>query len=118
MAWDFKPGDEVTLVKPVTYRRPPPRWMFWRRRWLPTNEGPAFGAVYVVAKVQWCPPEYLPHPHLGGRVSLNFREWPGNGYAAALFRKVQRRSISQWLETSTDFEEPKRTPADAQSVQA
>jgi|GEM_PF-2350412 len=29
----------------------------------------------------------------------------------ALFRKVQRRDLSAWLETATDFEEPKRAPA-------
>lgn len=38
------------------------------------------------------------------------------GFAAYRFRKLP--DIKEWLETSTDFEEPKRTPADAESVQA
>lgn len=36
------------------------------------------------------------------------------GFAAYRFRKLP--DIKEWLETSTDFEEPKRTPADAESV--
>ncbi|WP_292229363.1 hypothetical protein [Brevundimonas sp.] len=31
-------------------------------------------------------------------------------YAACQFRKVQRRDLSAWLETATDFEEPRRAP--------
>ena len=33
------------------------------------------------------------------------------GFLASRFRKVQRRSISEWLETSTGYEEPRRVPA-------
>ena len=37
----------------------------------------------------------------------------GYGWFRSRFRKVQRRDLSEWLETSTDFEEPKRTPTPA-----
>lgn len=32
-------------------------------------------------------------------------------FSPSLFRKLQRRDLSAWLETATDFEEPTRAPA-------
>lgn len=34
----------------------------------------------------------------------------GCGYDMARFRKVERRDLSAWLKTATDFEEPTRAP--------
>lgn len=52
------------------------------------------------------------NPHYG-HIGLHLSGYPDNGYGhyAAFWRKVQRRSLTAWLSTSTTFEEPRRAPA-------
>lgn len=116
----FKVGDEVTLVRPVGWTELAPRWMFWTRFRPSRIGGPEFGAVYVVRRIAWVPAEALPEPELNpeGLPFVGFADWPGQLFCAVRFRKVQRRSISTWLETSTEFEEPKRVPATPETVTA
>jgi hypothetical protein len=99
---DFKPGDEVVCVERIAWDGPAPRWMFWTRRRL-RGYGPKKDHVYVV---EWVGSV----SSLVGGVGLEFAQWPNIQWASRYFRKVQRRDLSAWLETSTDFEEPKRVP--------
>lgn len=51
-----------------------------------------------------------------GEVWFDIDNWPSDPRYALdpeEFRKVQRRDISQWLETATDYKEPKREKAKA-----
>ena len=104
----FKPGDEVTLTKEIVWTARAPRWMFWTR-WRRGATGPVFGKVYTVTGVGVASALRLPDPTQGDLVVLRFAEWPA-WFSSLRFRKVQRRDLSAWLETATDFEEPKRAP--------
>lgn len=97
---DFKPGDEVVCVDAfvcegkqpevevggvyeIVRVYPIPQWMTESRRWVGRGPAPTV-AVFVRGHAE--------------------------GYPAQWFRKVQRRDLSAWLETATDFEEPTRAP--------
>lgn len=72
---------------------------------------PEVGAVYTIAEVR--PDERTAEcPEIPPGLALVLVELPNNrgSYPAECFRKVQRRDLSAWLATSTDFEEPKRAP--------
>lgn len=103
---DFKPGDEVVVVKTG-----PQSGLFI-----------SVGDIHVIREVSPVhDQDGIPCPWSDG-VTLGVKLV---GIAAAkpdsvhrdahfhpmLFRKVQRRDLSAWLETATDFEEPKRAPA-------
>lgn len=106
----FKVGDEVTLADNRPWYRRAPRWMFWRK-WEPVSFGPKHGQVYVVLAVMLNPAERCVDPSEGPQPGLIFAEWYPCAFDARRFRKVIRRSISEWLETSTGCEEPRRVPA-------
>lgn len=92
---EFKPGDEVVPIKinpdDPGYRN---RVKIANRVHIVEYVGVWSGVVFV---------------RLVGQDSGH----PCGGWNARGFRKVQRRDISQWLETATDFEEPKRKKAKA-----
>jgi hypothetical protein len=93
---DFKPGDEVVCVN-----NDPVGGMPWK------GDVPVIGKTYTVRATSWFRNETHLHlcqmhnPHLGIQL----------GYRASRFRKVQSRDLSAWLSTSTNFEEPRRSPA-------
>lgn len=113
----FKPGDEVTLVNRGPWFKRAPRWMFWRK-WRPVTWGPVYGEVYVVMRVTLNPAANCPDPSEGPQPGLIFADWYPCAFDARRFRKVIRRSISEWLETSTTYEEPRRVPATPETVTA
>lgn len=93
---DFKPGDEVVCV----YQGP----------WIDLDtglvtDGPPFGEVCLVDGVEIDK----------GRAGLFLRGHGSESYVARLFRKVQRRDLSAWLETAaknTDaLDKPRPAPA-------
>lgn len=90
---DFKPGDEVVCVVDGPWWGRAPRWMFWtRKRKIP---GPVKGRVYVVDRVGWGT-NFLTDERL---YSIVVRGVEG-GWHHANFRKVQRRDLGAWLQTS------------------
>lgn len=94
---EFKPGDEVVCVDASINP-------FWGQTAL------VEGSVYIIRRVVngGCAVhlvELLSAPEQYGRCD--------RGFIASRFRKVPRRDISQWLETATDYEEPKRKKAKA-----
>lgn len=101
---DFKPGDEVVCIAKARVR-PAPQWMFWTRR---VRDGNPFGRrALIVADVSFGTAESFPEIGAIAWIRLSGVEgW----FSARSFRKVQRRDLSAWLETATDFEEPKRSP--------
>jgi len=86
---DFKPGDEVVVVWLGGPRDEARTSLKIGDRCTITQNLPGGGVLIAEAP---------PPP-------------PTRGWREACFRKVQRRDLSAWLETATDFEEPKRTPA-------
>lgn len=90
---EFKPGDEVVCVdsKPRHH----------------SHTGLVENCVYIVKRVR--PARFCS----GIVVDVVGVIPPGDGFFPDRFRKVQRRDISQWLETATDYEEPKRKKAKA-----
>lgn len=94
---DFKPGDDAVCI----YMGP------WRR--IGTGEtcegGPRYGEVCRVVGLE------VAH----GQVGLFLDGQGDESYASHLFRKVQRRDLSAWLETAatdTDhLDKPIKTPA-------
>lgn len=100
----FAPGDEVVCVDDAP-RIP-------ERSWSGTIKK---GTVYTVAGLTTPPPYHPDH----GQVGLVIDGAPNTcavygvelGYPPDRFRKVQRRDLTEWLSTATDFEEPKRAPA-------
>lgn len=106
---DFKPGDEVVCIAKIKITRAP-KWMFWARRVCATS--PFGDQVLTVADVTFGTSETF--PECGETAWLRINGWGKTWFAARAFRKVQRRrDLSAWLETATDFEEPKRAPVDA-----
>lgn len=93
---DFKPGDEVVCVN-ASHREPVRSHVRY----------PVEGETYTVLWVN----ESRTNPG-ALRCGLAGLEWTTRqgtkgGHAVWRFRKVQRRDLSAWLETATDFEEPK-----------
>ncbi len=101
---DFKPGDEVVCVDAVGSK-------FTRLGYAPPL---VEGQTYEISDI------FEVRTALSGKLSgqigvaLAGLEWGVNGVRGAWtpsrFRKVQRRDLSTWLETATDFEEPTRAP--------
>lgn len=89
---DFKPGDEVVCV---AVKRVPADYEGTRLR---------VGSVYVVEQV------LLWNGDAGVVLVGHHSTHPTGAYLARAFRKVQRRDLGAWLETATDFEEPRRVP--------
>lgn len=92
---DFKPGDEVIAITTIGSIRA--------------------GQKYIVANVR---PFGMPcwSCRSDNRIGVVLRDVTPALFAMAYcpvceLRKVQRRNIEAWLETATDFEEPKRVPA-------
>lgn len=92
---EFKPGDEVVCVDDSVIDT--------RRAWL---SPPKRTESYAVAEVFMFRGE--PHVRL-----VELQNTGDIGYRARRFRKVQRRNLSEWLNTATKFEEPKRKKANA-----
>lgn len=102
---DFKPGDEVVCVDAAPANCPG-----FRNDKAQVNI--VVGLIYTVESV------FISNTRLGITLTAPETKWTmrqggDGGYNAARFRKVQRRDISQWLETETDYEEPKRKKATA-----
>lgn len=102
---DFKPGDEVVCVVGAG------PYQFNGR----TYEL-VVGQIYTIAAVAAAGQRTdlgrigsaEPHVQL---VEFGHVETPTVwGVLAGRFRKVQRRDLTAWVETATDFEEPKRVP--------
>lgn len=101
----FAPGDEVVCVSKGNH----PDWRFV-----------AVGETYTVGTV-YPPDEDCPdwgidlvEVPVDATVEFDFQAgeiWIATGFDARHFRKVQRRDLTEWLSTATDFEEPKRAPA-------
>lgn len=89
---DFKPGDEVVCL----YAGP------WFR--VGTGDRDLSGPK----EFEVCRINSLEHAH--GLIGLFLDGHGDESFASHLFRKVQRRDLSAWVETATDFEEPKRVP--------
>lgn len=90
---DFKIGDEVERFRMGVMRHP-----------LADDDGAPIGHVGRITGIGEL---------VGDRFWIEIDTWPVDplfGMPAEHFRKVQRRDISAWLETPTDFEEPKRAP--------
>jgi len=96
---DFKPGDEVVCVQDES--------VHWN-----ISSGLTVGAIYTVADVF---EDKVGYDQFRRDIGIRLVEVapPGrfSGFKASWFRKVQRRDLSAWLDTATDFEEPTRTPA-------
>ena len=103
----FKVGDEVTLIAPTPWTLRKRKWWGWRNH---RGAGPMFGEVVTVSDVGLVDPSVIGLPG-GAVVFLRFSEHAGSWFCSLNFRKVIRRSISEWLETSTEYEEPRRVPA-------
>lgn len=97
---DFKPGDEVVCIAVPDGVE---NLGFWRQLFY--RSPVSVGRVYTVSDIS----------RRGDLVLIRLKgvrnATPSHWFAAHWFRKVQRRDMSQWLETATDFEEPKRAPA-------
>lgn len=100
---DFKVGDEVVCVDARAYRK---RGDIYAGCWLTGETGLIEGRVYEVRRVGLCP---CGTPG----IDVGLPMVAGGFNRSDRFRKVIRRDLSAWLETSTDFEEPKRVPAGA-----
>lgn len=98
---DFKPGDEVVCVDDTD--------LF----------GVAVkGGVYLCEAMETLPLGFLACTACRKRnivIRLANTVHPlGWLFCSCQFRKVQRRDLTAWLETATDFEEPKRVKEPAQ----
>ena len=97
---DFKPGDEVVCVD----AQMTPGCGYWA--------GLVDGRIYTVARTMASPSVPMQaNVLLVGHPNRHRATGVDHGFRASRFRKVSRRDLSAWLETSTDFEEPKRSPA-------
>ena len=110
---DFKPGDEVVCVDDR-----PPEGPFWAAQSWPLRRNDTYLVVEVLGPEEHHARVLARHPGRWWRyvneptLLLAGAENPcGGGFGIRRFRKVQRRDLSAWLETATDFEEPRRTPA-------
>lgn len=90
---EFKPGDEVVYVGVLS------GYGHGLERSLLTK-----GAVYTVSRTIICSKTQ--------RVGITVVGY-GPAVLGSSFRKVQRLDISEWLDTATKFEEPKRKRANA-----
>ncbi|MFN4296770.1 MAG: hypothetical protein ACK4FB_07990 [Brevundimonas sp.] len=99
---DFKPGDEVVVVA----------------------VGEVSGCFISVGQVHVVREVSLVHDEFGNPIAFDdgekcgvklvgiYAQRPGSvhrdgHFHPSYFRKVQRRDLSAWLETATDYEEPK-----------
>ena len=92
---DFKVGDEVVCIVEHGWFTSAPAWMFWRK-FRPSRDAPQKGGVYVVARVAKAPRVDNGCPD----VFVELKSKPAAYWQANCFRKVQRRDLSEWLETS------------------
>lgn len=101
----FRVGDEVVCVD-ARPQSSPVYGLNGARTWTAVRKGD----VYIVGGLGVAWDGRTPVVYLVGHENPDpFRN--DCGYGCFRFRKVQRRDLSAWLETATDFEEPKRTPA-------
>lgn len=105
---EFKPGDEVVCV--------------WLTSSIEATGFVSVGSTYVIREVDLfrnAQGDPVPSKTTGNMIGVRLvGVYPvirgiEAKFDATYFRKVQRRDISQWLETATDFEEPKRKKANA-----
>ncbi|WBT04839.1 hypothetical protein PFY01_09245 [Brevundimonas vesicularis] len=102
---DFKPGDEVQVIA----------------------VGPKSGRFIAVGQIHTIREVSLlvdgegqnyanMHGETVGVKLVGIKAWKPNSvhtdghFSPRLFRKLQRRDLSAWLKTATDFEEPTRAP--------
>jgi hypothetical protein len=97
---DFKVGDEVVCVDDST----PSHGVYY---WNPVVVGTVYRVAWVGLR-----PDFVGDTVIGlaGHPNRHWLSGYDYGYFPHRFRKVQRRDLSAWLETSTDVEEPKRAP--------
>lgn len=68
------------------------------------------GRIYTIEKVEWIPLNLGRGPGAGVQLTApETQVYPLRFWDISRFRKLP--DISEWLETSTDYEEPRRVPA-------
>lgn len=95
----LKPGDEVVCVGDHAPDDPPPFVVK--------------GRVYTVTEIFVSADPFFRCDDCGGALGVVLAEVHDDerGFCVCMFRKVQRRDLTEWPSTATDFEEPKRAPA-------
>lgn len=106
MSCDFKPGDEVVVVRvgPVT------------KLFIAVGEHHVIREVSPLYDQYGQPYTSTQGETVGVKLEGIFAHRPGSvhrdgHFSPRQFRKVQRRDLTEWLATKSTIEEPKRTPA-------